>query len=203
MLLGNIEAKVREVLLKKGRGGWLRVQECAKEIAYDPIAEKWNGTKRTNFYRFRKKVEKKKVKGFQVVNLPKNISFIGLDSADPSVIESFISKDRRVRLASFKETMKNRAFEDGIKLRSVIANQDPDDLERLPEATMLYIQTYPFLNDNMKAERANLESLIERSIPTRPTDFLSMVEQRDSLIRIAKGDVPKILEKAFRLLHES
>lgn len=96
MLVANIETEVREILEKKGRSGWLRVGECAKEYGRDPITGKTNKSRETKFYRWRKKVEKSQVKGFQVLNLPGNISFIGLESADPRAINSFISKDKRI-----------------------------------------------------------------------------------------------------------
>jgi len=200
MLAPNIETEVRGILRKKGKGGWLRVSQCAKLYA------RGNASKETKFYRWRKQVEKGKVEGFQVLPLPGNISFIGLESADPRTMKSFISEDKKLSRALSIETAlfwKKQAFEDFIKIRNAVVNKDPDDLVQAPEATLRCIETYPFLNDNLKAEKANLKSLIERSIPTRPTDFLSMVEQRYSLIRIAKGDVPKILEKVFRLLHEN
>lgn len=91
MLPSNIETEVRKILQK--HDGWLRVEQCAKEYA------KGNGTKRTNFYRWRKKVEKGKVKGFQVLNFPHNVSFIGLESADPKALESFVFEDKKVSLS--------------------------------------------------------------------------------------------------------
>lgn len=89
MLVANIEKEVRKILEKEGKGGWLRVAECAKKFA------KGDASKETKFYRWRKQVEKRKVPGFQTVPLPKNVVFIGLDSADPRVIESFISEDKK------------------------------------------------------------------------------------------------------------
>lgn len=98
MLAANIENEVREIPQKKGKGGWLRVGQCAKLYA------KGNASEETKFYRWRKQVEKGKVKDFQVVPLPGNISFIGLESADPHVIESFISEDKKVSRALLVET---------------------------------------------------------------------------------------------------
>ena len=91
MLATNIESEVRRILAKS-KGGWLRVSECAKEFA------KENASEETRFYRWRKKVEKGKVLGFQVVKLPGNISFIGLDSADPKTLESLIFEDKKTKL---------------------------------------------------------------------------------------------------------
>ena len=89
MLPANIESKVKEILETEGKGGWLRTNQCSKRYA------KGNASERTKFYRWRRQVEKKKVKGFQVMKLPNNISFIGLDSADPKVLEALISEDRK------------------------------------------------------------------------------------------------------------
>ncbi len=90
MLATIIEVEVKEILESKGRAGWLRVGECAKLYA------RGNASKETKFYRWRKKVEKGKVKGFQVLVLPGNISFIGLESADPTTIRSIISENKGI-----------------------------------------------------------------------------------------------------------
>ena len=87
MLPSNIEKEVREILEKNG--GWLRVEECAKEYA------KGDDSRRTRFYRWRKRIKKGKVEGFQVVELPGNVVFIGLKSADPNkVLKSVISDEK-------------------------------------------------------------------------------------------------------------
>jgi hypothetical protein len=90
MLATNIEQEVKEILEKKGKGGWLRVSECAKIYGKD------DESRETKFYRWRKKVEKGKTANFQVLKLPGNISFIGLSSADPKVLESLISEDKKL-----------------------------------------------------------------------------------------------------------
>lgn len=89
MLAANIESRVKEILETKGKGGWLRTSECAKLYADG------NKSEETKFYRWRRQVERGKVRGFQVVKLPNNITFIGLDSADPRILEALISEDRR------------------------------------------------------------------------------------------------------------
>jgi hypothetical protein len=81
MLSDNIEKKVREILETQGKGGWLRTNDCANLFA------KGNATKKTTFYRWRRDIEKGKVKGFQIVQLPKNVSFIGLDSSSPKKLQ--------------------------------------------------------------------------------------------------------------------
>lgn len=94
--LDRISVEVKGVLEKKGKEGWLRVGECEKEyVARTPLGEN-KGTRRTEFFRWRKQIGNK-VKGFQVVELPKNIVFIGLDSANPHIIESFIVKNKNLR----------------------------------------------------------------------------------------------------------
>lgn len=91
MLATNIETEVRKILEKKGKKGWMRTHDCAKEYANN------NGSRETKFYRFTRKVEKGKVPGFQILLFPKNISFIGLDSADPQIIESLLEEDKKAR----------------------------------------------------------------------------------------------------------
>jgi hypothetical protein len=90
MLVANIEDCVKEIIEKNGKGGWMRVNECSKKYAQK------NPSLETKFYRWLKKVEKGKIKGFQSLSLPKNISFIGLELADPRAIESFISEDKKI-----------------------------------------------------------------------------------------------------------
>jgi len=87
MLATNIETEVTEILEKKGKNRWMRTHDCAKEYANK------NPSRETKFYRWSKKVEKGKVEGFQVVKLPGNISFIGLDSSDPRKIREKIENE--------------------------------------------------------------------------------------------------------------
>ena len=99
MLAANIEKRVREIVETKGKEGWIRVQECAIEYAKDaknnPRLNETVETRKTKFYRWRKKVGKGKVKGFKVLLLPGNISYIGLEAAKPETIQSFISGNKK------------------------------------------------------------------------------------------------------------
>jgi ribosomal protein S18 len=97
MLATNIDKRVHDKLTKRGQNGWLRTKECATEYAKDDLTKKVNASEMTKFYRWLKKVEKGKAEGFQVVKLPGNVSFIGLSSADPKVLDSFISEDKKVK----------------------------------------------------------------------------------------------------------
>ena len=81
MLSDNIEKKVREILKTQSKGGWLRTNVCANLFA------KGNLSKKTKFYRWKLNIEKGKVEGFQIVHFPKNVSFIGLNSANPKTLE--------------------------------------------------------------------------------------------------------------------
>jgi len=96
MLAPNIDSEVKALLEKKGKGGWLRAQECSKEYAKDPITGALNHSSQTKFYRWRKQVEKGKIPGFQIFKLPGNFSWIGLESSDPKTLESLISEDRKL-----------------------------------------------------------------------------------------------------------
>jgi hypothetical protein len=83
MLGANIEAEVRKILEK--HGGYLRTHECSKKYA------KGNKSLETKFYRWSKKVEKGKVKGFRIVKLPGNLSFIMLESMN---LHEFLRKEK-------------------------------------------------------------------------------------------------------------
>ena len=200
MLAANIETEVREILQKKGKGGWLRVSQCAKLYANG------NASKETKFYRWRKQVEKGKVKGFQVVSLPGNIVFIGLDSADPHVIESFVSEDKKLSRALSAETTlfwKKQAFEDLIKIRNAVTHKDPDDYVLAPETTLRCIETYPKLIENMSPETTELENQIKWAYKVSIVNsYLRTLEIRSRLTTITNVTVPKILKKAFAILQE-
>jgi hypothetical protein len=96
MLATNIDRRIHEKLVKKGQSGWLRTKKCAEEYATNDITKKVNASDMTKFYHWLKKVGKGKVEGFQVVKLPGNVSFVGLSSADPKVLESLISEDKKI-----------------------------------------------------------------------------------------------------------
>jgi hypothetical protein len=103
MLAANIEKRTKEIIKSKGKDGWIRVQKCANEFAKDvennPRIKDTAESRKTKFYRFRKKIKNGRVEGLKVLSLPGNISYIGLSSADPRVIEGFIDHD--------KETLRN------------------------------------------------------------------------------------------------
>jgi hypothetical protein len=82
MLATIIESHVKEILKTKGNSGWLRVSTCAK------LFSNGNKSQETRFYRWRKQVEDGKVSGFQVLKFPNNISFIGLDTANPNILKA-------------------------------------------------------------------------------------------------------------------
>jgi len=88
MLPSNIESEVEKIL--KRNNGWLRTEECAKAYSNN------DGTKRTEFYRWRKKIEKGKIKGFQVIKFPNNISFIGLEKSDPEALKRLLTNDKKI-----------------------------------------------------------------------------------------------------------
>jgi hypothetical protein len=124
MLATNIESKVEEILKKKGKGGWLRVAECAKEYGLDPSTGERNASRETKFYRWRKQVEKGKVEGFRILKLSGNISFIGLDSANPQLIKSFMVEDKEI-LRSVKSGL---GFFDWLERRA--ERKERENLER-------------------------------------------------------------------------
>ena len=96
MIPGNIESEIKQIIKTKGKDGWLRMQECAKEFAKDPRTKKHNSSRRTEFYRLRKQIGKGRVEGLKVLLLPGNVSYIGLSSADPKFVEKLISEDKKV-----------------------------------------------------------------------------------------------------------
>ena len=96
-----MEEQVKGIIERKGEAGWLRTQECAKEYADLAVGKPWvretRESRKTKFYRWYKKVKKGNVKGFRVVMLPGNISFIGLNDANPELIEALISEDKELK----------------------------------------------------------------------------------------------------------
>ena len=96
-----MEEQVKGIIERKGEAGWLRTQECANEYADLAVGKPWiketRESRKTKFYRWYRKVKNKKVEGFQVLMLPGNISFIGLDGANPETIETLISGDKRTK----------------------------------------------------------------------------------------------------------
>jgi hypothetical protein len=105
MLATNIEKEVFKILKKKGKGGWLRVQQCANEYAKDKTTGEINASKKTKFYHWRKKVEKRKVPGFQYLPLGKS-TYIGLDNADPRAIsEVKTDKQYEKRLGAIRQEL--------------------------------------------------------------------------------------------------
>lgn len=97
----NLETVVRKYLTEKG--GWARVEECAKQFS------KGDGSKRTSFYRWRKKIEQGKVEGFQTLTLPGNMTFLGLEGADPNRISKIVISDPNIldKVKTFLEKSKS------------------------------------------------------------------------------------------------
>jgi len=94
MLPSNIEQQVSKILQRNN--GWIRKEQCAKQYARDSLTGKIDGTKRTRFYRWAKQIEKGKVKDFQIIKFPGNISYIGFKSSDPKVLDSLISENKKL-----------------------------------------------------------------------------------------------------------
>lgn len=90
----SIDTKIEKILRKNN--GWLRTEQCAKKYARDSITGEIDSTKRTVFYRWRKKVEKGQNTRFQIVSFPRNMTFIGLKTANPKLLEALISKDKKL-----------------------------------------------------------------------------------------------------------
>lgn len=84
----RISREVRKIL-ENTKYGWMRTNECAK--AYS----KGNESKRTNFYRWKRKVDKQKIIGFQSIQVGK-ASFIGLREANPVFFESEVLEDKNI-----------------------------------------------------------------------------------------------------------
>ena len=90
--------EIKQIIEKKGKAGWLRTEECAKEYSRDPLTKQPDDSRRRKFYRIRKQIEKGKEKGLQIQLLPGNISYTGLSSADPKIIEEFIFDNKKASL---------------------------------------------------------------------------------------------------------
>jgi len=101
MTPSDIGNKMRDFLEKKD--GWAGVEDCAKAYSMDPIKKKIDFSKRRKFYRWRKQVGKGKVEGFRVVPIQRR-TFLGLTSADPSLLKSFLDKDKSLQ-RSFQNSL--------------------------------------------------------------------------------------------------
>jgi hypothetical protein len=119
MIATNIESKVRKIIEKNGKGGWLRTSECAKLFA------EGNKSAETRFYRWRKKLEKDRDSGFQIVKLPNNISFIGLDSSSPKKLPE-LEKTRGPN----KELEKTKEEKKDLEIRKLRCRMEIRRMER-------------------------------------------------------------------------
>ncbi len=91
----NIEDQVHDIIEKKGIEGWIRVSKCEKEYVTSNPDENL-GTRRTRFYRWLIKVERKKLQGFQIMKFPNNLSYIGLANSSPKKLDSLIANDKEI-----------------------------------------------------------------------------------------------------------
>lgn len=106
----NIENQVQLIIEKKGADGWIRVSKCEKEYVNSNPDEN-SGTRRTRFYRWLIKVERKKAPNFQIIKFPNNLSYIGLANSSPKKLDSLVANDKRTaQKVSFSETFYINAF---------------------------------------------------------------------------------------------
>jgi len=106
----NIEGQIRYIVEKKGVDGWIRVSKCEKEYVNSSTDEN-SGTRRTRFYRWLLKVERKKVPDFQVIKFPNNLSYIGLANSSPKKLNAIVVDDKEISQSpSFSDTFYSNAF---------------------------------------------------------------------------------------------
>jgi len=92
MLPSNIESEVKNILVKNGKSGWLRTGKCEEEYLKLFQSQSEKNTAHVRFYRFTKDIQKKKHEGFQVLKFPGNISYIGLEAANPTILKELEEK---------------------------------------------------------------------------------------------------------------
>lgn len=106
----NIEDQIRSIIEKKGAEGWIRVSKCEKEYLNSNHDEN-SGTRRTRFYRWLIKIERKKAPDFQIMKFPNNLSYIGLANSNPKSLDSLVANDKKAaQKVSFSETFYINAF---------------------------------------------------------------------------------------------
>jgi transposase-like protein len=103
MLPSNIDKEIERILRKNN--GWLRIEQCAKQYARNRVSGEIDGTKRTQFYRWRKQLEKSKNPRFQIITFPRNVSFIGLKDADPKELKTLVTEDKNFNQKEIRKDM--------------------------------------------------------------------------------------------------
>jgi hypothetical protein len=193
MLAPNIEAEVRKILEK--HGGYLRTHECSKKYA------KGNKSLETSFYRWSKKVEKGKVKGFRIVKLPGNLSFIMLESVN---LHEFLRKEKFENVGekgvlSFKDAFLLECFKELEDISRVGAKNPALGLNQL----RLFVSRLP---DDLKGK---LEPLTEEAldvIVSRQNElekqFIIPSERKPKLYALYFQALKLLLEEVSKTLHE-
>lgn len=97
-----------------------------------------------------------------------------------------------------------QAREEFMKIRNAMINKDPDQLVEVPEAMELLLDTYPFLNEQMKSQRIKLANQINLAYKVSiPDPYFRTIRIHQRLRTITQTTVREILREVFRLLHES
>jgi hypothetical protein len=206
----EISIEVKKILDKYGRNGWLRVGECEKRfLKLTPFPQNTSkserdralGTRHTNFYRWRKKVEDGDIEEFQYVSLGKNISFIGLKNADPITLKTLTPKS-------------TSGFEIGLYLLKHLwmelaeverENVDGDSLKAYQKAK--FLKSHVSKKFRQKLDSAFSEVETQLIIITRKrgytqledSTFMKVKKQAEYLRYIG---IPLIVEAVSNLLHE-
>jgi len=193
MLAPNIETEVRKILEK--HGGYLRTHECAKKYA------KGNLSLETKFYRWVKKVEKGKVKGFRIVKLPGNLSYIMLENTN---LHEFLRKEK-IETAAEKAVLN---FEDAFLLQCF---KELEDISRVGAKNpalgfnrlRLFISRLP---DDLKVK---LEPLTEEALDTIVSkqnelekQFFIPSERKPKLYALYFQALKMLIEEVSKTLHE-
>jgi len=193
MLAPNIEAEVKKILEK--HGGYLRTHECSKKYAKGKLSLE------TKFYRWVKKVEKGKVKGFRIIKLPGNISFIMLESLN---LQDFLRKEKLENVAekgvlSFKDAFLLECFKELEDISRVGAKNPALGINQL----RLFISRLP--NDL----KAKLEPLTEEALDTviskqneLEKQFIIPLERKPKLYALYFQALKMLIEEVSKALNE-
>jgi hypothetical protein len=193
MLGANIEAEIRKILQK--HNGYLRTHECSKKYAQG------NKSLETKFYRWSKKVEKGKVKGFRIVKLPGNLSYIMLESAN---LHDLYRKEKLETVAekgiyNFEDAFLLQCFKELEEISKIGAENPALAINRL----RLFISRLP---DVLKTK---LEPLTEKAVEIIASkqneiekQFFIPSERKPKLYALCFQTLKLLIEETSRTLRE-
>ncbi len=212
----NLENQVQSIIEKKGADGWIRVSKCEKEYVNSNPDEN-SSTRRTKFYRWLIKVERKKVPGFQIIKFPNNLSYIGLTTSSPKKLDYLVTNDKKAaQRVSFSETFYINAFK---KIDEIcnLANGNKSRYASPDEALLELNSLIATLPRDLKEKIKPLQDLAiskatkQGRIPLQPKYYRGLVgmlsDEEDipdkEFLNDCYSCVQELVKEVSSLLHES